>query len=799
MSIFRKITSIKKSIIFSWLLYYAIILIIPIVISVFTYVKTAKVVENEINSSNMLFLKRIQQQMDFILNDARRLSMEISLNTSVNNLLSIKDMKESKISSYDIYRTVRELSSYKIPNSSISDFYVYFKDLDYIVSPDTGNNSKDYYEIYFNKKNVSYDDWKTTLSGIYKGDFIILDNSFSQDNSKKTIIYVKTIPYINQGKTSANIVMNLDGSKFMEAAQDISSLNEGKLFILNKNNNVVISSEENYDTAYLDYNDMIEKSGMIHRKVNGYNEVISYISSGTADWKYISILPGTIFWEKYDYIRKLTIIGITFCLVIGAFIIGISLKKNYNPVKRLISALEIRNGQAFDKKNDEFSFIEDAIHKVYLEKEKSESILNQQNKVLRANFISRLLKGGISGKLPLEDLFKMYNMEFVSQYFGVMIFYLEDFNEKLISNTDENEKLSIIENFKFAQAKMIETIGQIVNTKNQAFITEIDDMLVCLVNFKDRESASMKNDLTKEVLEAYDILREKYNINFTVTVSDIHETTAGIPDAYNEAVEAMEYKRMLDINEVIHYEDIKEVQKGRYYYPLEIEQQLINSIKVGDFEKSKSIINDIFVNNFEKSVLSIKISRCLMFDLVSTMIKLANELNSDEDDAFLEEFNPIDRLLNCESIVQMKSEMLQILNTFSNYITERNKKMIKSRIKKDDINLKNNVIEYVSRNYADYNLGITGIADCFGIHPINLSKLFLEQTGETLLDFINKTRICEAKKLFGGSYNNLDEISNKVGYSSVRTFTRAFKKFEGVTPGKYKDAISIEIADDSTL
>ncbi|MDP4182594.1 MAG: AraC family transcriptional regulator [Bacillota bacterium] len=789
---FKKISTIKKSIIFSWLLYYALILIVPVLISVFTYLKTANVVQNEINSSNMLFLKRIQQQMDILLNDARRLSMEVSLNTSVNNLLNLKNIGDTKNYPYDIYRAVRDLSSYKIPNSSIDDFYVYFKNIDCVISPNSANSSKTYFDVYFNHKEISYDKWLKTLSGNYKGDFIILNDTYSQSNAKNTIIYVKTIPYINQYNTSANIVMCLDGSKFIQDAKEISLLNKGTLLILNKTNNVVISSRANYDSMGIKYENLVQSSGMIHQKANGNSAVISYITSEAADWKFLSIIPEAIFWEKYDYIRKLTFLGIFICLIVCAVITYFSLKNNYNPVIKLIQLLENRNGLKFDKKNNEFSFIQEAINQVYKEKEDVDNLLIQQNKVLRSNFLARLLKGSM-GKLPIQNLLSMYDVNFISQYFGVMVFYIEDINEKLVMSEDKDKEINMLENFKLIQVIMSDIIEGIIKQKNNGFMIEIDEMMVCLINFKEKGIDIMKREMTEASIEAKRLLKDNYNINFKVALSNIHETYTGIPEAYNEAIEALEYNRFLEIEDIFHFEDIKVVEKGNYYYPLEIEQQLINSIKVGDFEKSKGILNEIFQNNFEKTVLSIKISRCLMFDLVSTMIKIVNDICIDPEEKFLEEFNPIDRLLKCESINEMKVEMDNILSWFCIYINERNKKKSKNKALNNELRLKDLVMEYVNNNYKDFNLSITSIADQFDIHPINLSKIFLEQSGETLLDFINKVRIREAKKLFYGNYNNLDEISKEVGYSNSRTFTRIFKKFEGVTPGKYKDSIGFEI------
>jgi hypothetical protein len=724
-----KLISIKKSIVFSWLLYYALILMIPVFISVFTYIKTAEVVENEINTSNMLFLKRVQQQMDLLLSDTERLSLEISLNTSVNNLLNLREMSAKKISPYEIYKVVKDLSTYKTPNSSIDGFYLYFKSLDLIVTPDSGNDSKSFFEIYFGGRELSYQNWMKTLSDNYKGDFIILDKAYSRDGKGKAVIYAKTIPFLDEGNASANIIMTLDASKFIEDAQDIETLNKGTLLILNKENETVISSKPEVEYSEVKYGDQSLDKGMFHGKLNNSNMVISYITSQVTSWRYLNIMPESVFWQKYQYIRNLTFSGLVICIVIGSLITWLSLKKNYNPINNIINLLEKRNGVRFERKNNEFLFINEAIDRVYREKENVDNILAQQNRVLRSNMITRLLKGRTSGKVPVEDLLSMYDIHFESKYFAVLVFYIEDFKLKTSVTDMGNEELDILENFRMVQSIITDVVEAISSKKSIGYMVEIDEMMACLVNFKIQDLDTMKKELMQVAFEVQEYLKENRGINIKVSASNIHETLTGIPEAYDEALESMEYKKLLEIEEIINFEDIKEYQKGSYYYyPLEVEQKLINSIKVGDFEKSGAILNDICKSNFEKPVLSMKISKCLMFDLVFTMIKIVNELRMDADDRFLDEFNPIDRLQCCESINEMKNEMTVVLSTFCNHIKEKNKKRSKSKIKEVEYRLKEKVISYVLENYKDFNLGITTIASEFDIHPINLSKVFLEQS-----------------------------------------------------------------------
>ena len=75
--------------------------------------------------------------------------------------------------------------------------------------------------------------------------------------------------------------------------------------------------------------------------------------------------------------------------------------------------------------------------------------------------------------------------------------------------------------------------------------------------------------------------------------------------------------------------------------------------------------------------------------------------------------------------------------------------------------------------------------------PSGVNKAFKDVTGHGPLHYINYRRIQEAKRIFieSGGMLSASEVLKQVGYTNLNTFTRAFKKNEGITPGQFKDAI----------
>lgn len=83
-------------------------------------------------------------------------------------------------------------------------------------------------------------------------------------------------------------------------------------------------------------------------------------------------------------------------------------------------------------------------------------------------------------------------------------------------------------------------------------------------------------------------------------------------------------------------------------------------------------------------------------------------------------------------------------------------------------------------------MSVETVAKEMYISRTHLSAEFHRQAGITLSDYIQKEKTEEAKRLLRYTDKSLSAISSYLGFSSQSHFTRAFKKFAGITPGEYR-------------
>ena len=104
------------------------------------------------------------------------------------------------------------------------------------------------------------------------------------------------------------------------------------------------------------------------------------------------------------------------------------------------------------------------------------------------------------------------------------------------------------------------------------------------------------------------------------------------------------------------------------------------------------------------------------------------------------------------------------------------------------ITISSRIQEIVKDSYQNVNLSVAEIGYKMNKTPQYISKVFKNETGETLSSYIQKYRISVAKQLLLQTNLSVKEIATNVGFTGSNVFIAAFKNLEGVTPGQFKAA-----------
>lgn len=122
-----------------------------------------------------------------------------------------------------------------------------------------------------------------------------------------------------------------------------------------------------------------------------------------------------------------------------------------------------------------------------------------------------------------------------------------------------------------------------------------------------------------------------------------------------------------------------------------------------------------------------------------------------------------------ELLLQLTRSLLMQIVLFS----EENKPSIVDR-----------VVQYLHVHMTD-KITLDKLAAVFFTSKSFLVKHFKQETGKTIIEYLNSIRIDTAKMLLITTAKSIEEISEAVGYESPKYFARTFKSIVGISPSAF--------------
>ena len=222
--------------------------------------------------------------------------------------------------------------------------------------------------------------------------------------------------------------------------------------------------------------------------------------------------------------------------------------------------------------------------------------------------------------------------------------------------------------------------------------------------------------------------------------------------------------------------DFTKKTEKKVIFPLETEQSIISSTLAGDYKYAEEDLHKVICSNLS----ALRQSTRLFFEFKAVMKlffrRLLSAMNETEAEVFPqgdEIYTELDVLDDPDLLTEL---ILKLYCEVADYAR---------RSKREENNLTAGVLKYIKAYYMQ-DLSLEKIADAFHVTPYYISRLFKRQIGINYRDYLNRYRITKAKRMMLQNPKiYIKEASKAVGFNSMETFHRVFKRLEGVTPREY--------------
>ncbi len=784
------IKNIKSRLFLTWVLSYVFIAFFPVLIGSYVYIKSVETIHHEVYKMEYMSLQQLKSILDGKFEELDRTISNITLNQDIKLLMSSQEPFEPK----DILRIIiaqKDLSKFILSNSNIEEMYVYLNNEETIFTSAYKYSSRDIKDICQREFFLSYDEFNRLVNKRNYRYLRILKSVTANGVERNKVVIMQSLYLNNLSNPSGTLIISLDGKKFINLLKNLELTDNGEVILVNSKNEFCSTGGTKAIPDYLDYELLKKTDVTFYDKWNGMDTAVTHLPSDTLDLEYISLVPSKIFLSKVRYIKSIIYLYICFCLITGGVAAFFLAKRNFSPVTKLKQMLVFSLGKSENYGGNEFKFFENSLKGLLDENRSITANLKQQKAAQRNIFLARLLKGRIGSKETMNESLNAYEIKFSSEYFLVATFSIEDPKRVLFQGNVEDEEAINMVYFS------IKNIAEgLISEKYKTYTVETDGFIALVVNAEesmDFDQDDFKSDVCCLLEKVIDFTKSRLEIVLSVFVSDVHYGLHGIRQAYSETLQIFEYKVLMsEQSTLIKYDSINEdiANKFNSSYNLEKERLFVNGIVAGDYKSAREILDDLLLNSLNKNVKSIQLMKCRVFGLINITLNAIGEIRSDLDMNFIDGLDPANRLLNSKSIIDLKTQVDFIFDRIMEYYSERASKQTPDWIAQ--------VEDYVKMHFREHDLSISNISNYIGLSVSYLSRVYKKHQGIGLLDYIHKVRLESAKELLKTKIN-IKDIAHQVGYLESKALIRAFKKYEGITPGKHKETLANQTNNEKVL
>ncbi|GAA3410274.1 helix-turn-helix domain-containing protein [Paenibacillus hodogayensis] len=763
----------RKSVFLTLLLSYILILIIPVTISAVLYTNMENNLVQNASRSNLAMLEQVRQIVDNHLQEIDQMSVQIATHPKLQTLWTIPESE--KYVQYE--EAVKALRNIRSGTGFINDFYIHLRKGDVILTPSLKTEG----DLYFSQLSPYVDKSpeqarEQLLTGYHFKTFWPVTGIRDNSTVRNVIQCAVSLPLGEKENVWGTLVMSIEDQQIFNLLKQIEWANSGSMFIIDDHGQVLLSTTGRYVLPEGLLEEIASGSGYQSYQANGELNLLSH-TTGQSGWKYVSLVPETVVLQTVNEVKGWALALLALAVVAGAGVAYWMAYRSYSPIRDMMMA--ITNGKLADtppQLGNEYEFIKTSIVETMAEGKEMRQKLEGHLPVVRAYFLSRLLRGQAdSTELREEQSLPFFGVQFQYKYVCVILIEVDESSE-FVKDGSEREWALI----RFILYNLgSELIG------DRGYVTETDrNRLALLLTMPDdsEHSAQERDALIGELKR---LAEERFRMKIAVGISSIGLGLENTGLRYNEALGALDYRIIHGVSAVIHFEQIKDEGSTFYHYPMEVEARLINVLKSGDYTSAESLLDELYKQNIVSRGITPEMGKCLFIDLLGTVLKVLHALKID-DQQLLGASDTVKSIANSSSAESMLRKLKELCRTICDNVsgarTDQGEQL--------SIRLR----EYISEHYSDHGLGLASIADHFGMTPQYVSGFFKKHNGENLTDYMLAIRIREAKRLLANPDLTVLQVAQHVGYATDIGFIRVFKKIEGITPGKFRELQNGEAA-----
>ncbi|WHH57688.1 helix-turn-helix domain-containing protein [Petroclostridium sp. X23] len=733
------------------------------------YRQSTSAIQKQTRSTNLDMLHKTSQMVDLIYGEINHTLQQIANDTNVIQL-AINPHIDYFSRNINIINNLKNIAA---SSQYIDSIYVYGAK-DRSVFHSNGNSYK--LENFYDK--VWLDKYQASASPLLQLETRTVTDA--SGNQVDNITFIANVLYESGSKLGA-VVINVSEEKIYKAIEGLHTQSKGEVYAISSNGVIVSHKDKNKlynNISHLPYAKKIFENdrGFFIEKYEGKQTFFTYVTSSNNNWKYIYSIP-TDELQADTKIVTLIILVITYIYILLSLLISFAVSKGiYDPIENLMGL--VLNFKQFPAKEEdrliknEYEFLGHAYSNVIDENRSMEETLEQLKPMIKEKLFSNLIMGINENVKEISEKLRFLDNDFSLTNFIVVAMQIDDYNQ-FCDNFNEIDR-------SLHKVKLINMVEQIIVHHQKGVCVEVEpDKLAVIINYN--EYIKMMEAQT-QALHLAEIIKNQVEkcFPFTVTlgIGRLYKDILNIKQSYREALNALKYKLYQGKNEIISISDIEPQSNELYYYHSEKEKIIINNLKTGNQKEVMILLDELVEEIYENGAIPYDFLQQIFARIISLMAEVLIELGLTVEGVFWSGYNLYTELSKRETLEDIRIWLTEVCRTITDAVNDMNMKRLDRNVEK--------ILEYIDEHLHE-DISLNDVAEWVGFSSSYVSRIFKENLGKNFVEYLNESRIAKAKHLLKETNFTIKEIGFRVGFNSIQTFMRTFKKYEGVTAGQYRD------------
>lgn len=399
--------------------------------------------------------------------------------------------------------------------------------------------------------------------------------------------------------------------------------------------------------------------------------------------------------------------------------------------------------------------------------------------IVREKFLSSL----ITRKQPHLDIAekaRKYGMQLEGEGYVVSIISVHHSDEQaeqngakpsvsLASSTDLDLKLFSVSNIA-SEIWARHELGKV-------FIHQ--DQVVLFTVSPDGDQAQMMEDTQTALKEILQSIERFLRFPVMIGVGTFTRELGNLKYAYEAAMVALDYRRILGSNMIICIDDMEKRVQEKLLFDESKERSLISAVKLGTEKELEEVIDGLF-DEIARVQASVPDYQHYLLEMVTAIIKLTKVLETDEEDILGGGWGILNQYQKLNSPQETKIWFGEMCAKVRRSIASRRQHTYKQIVE--------DAISYTKSHFHESDLSIAKVCGQLHVSAGYFSGLFKKELKLTFGAYLLQLRMEEAKELLRTTELKAFEIAEKVGFADPNYFSLSFKKYAGVSAKEYRSS-----------